>query len=167
MCVCACKACLRHLHSTAHLHLKIPGLTILDVWLKTCCVPDVDHLITEANKQTDSFRLCFSVWCSHPAVFVVIKYLWGERVPCGGSCILWDILSHPLPVGLVGRDVTLLKFDLIGCQETHHILLLLFDLWRRGAREDDREEVVSYTHSNFKITRKQTVPHNAISLLRK
>lgn len=70
--------------------------------------------------------ICLCV--SHPAIFAFIKYLWGQRVPRRRPGPLRNILSHPLPVGLIGRDVTLLELDLIGCQEAHHILLLLFDL---------------------------------------
>lgn len=65
---------------------------------------------------------------SHPAIFAFIKYLWGQRVPRGRPGLLRNILSHPLPVALIGCDVTLLELDLIGCQEAHHILLLLLDL---------------------------------------
>lgn len=74
----------------------------------------------------------------HPAIFAFVKYLWRERVPRGRPGLLRNILSHPLPVALVSRDVALLEFDLIGRQEAHHILLLLFNLRVGETREGGR-----------------------------
>lgn len=78
-----------------------------------------------------SQRVCVS----HPTIFVIVEYLWGERVPRGRPGLLRNILSHPLPVGLIGRNVALLKLDLVDRQETHHILLLLFNLHAGEMRE--------------------------------
>lgn len=79
----------------------------------------------------------------HPTIFALVKYLWGERVPRGRPRLLRNILSHPLPVALVRRDVTLLEFDLIRRQEALHILLLLFYLRAGETREGHTGEVVS------------------------
>lgn len=85
---------------------------------------------------------CVCTCVSYPAIFGFIKYLWGERVPRGRPGFLWDILPHPLPVSLVGCDVTLLELDLIGRQEAHHILLLLFNLCAGGWEKMVEGEVV-------------------------
>lgn len=93
---------------------------------------------------------------SHPTVLAFIEYLRRERIPHGWPGLLRNVLSHPLPVSLVSCNVTLLEFDLIGRQEAHHILLLLFDLCAVEMNED-RGEAVSCTRSvqhgsNFSFT---------------
>lgn len=104
------------------------------------CVTDQSSSVIQQS-HVNKKHLCA---CNpHPAIFDFVKYLWGERVPRGRPGLLRNILSHPLPVGLVGRNVTLLEFDLIGRQEAHHILLLLFNLRVGEMREGDRQEVVS------------------------
>lgn len=96
--------------------------------MKTWCSQQYLHGQSHANNS-----VCARV--SYPAISGFIKYLWGERVPRGRPGLLWDILPHPLPVGLIGRDVALLELNLIDRQEAHHILLLLFNLracrWER------------------------------------
>lgn len=76
----------------------------------------------------------------YPTVFALIKDLRWQGVPSSRPRLLGDVLPHPLPVLLVGGDVTLLEFDLVGRQEAHHVLLLLLDLCaqRGGSRRLDR-----------------------------
>lgn len=76
----------------------------------------------------------------YPTVFALIKDLRRQGVPSSRPRLLGDVLPHPLPVLLVGGDVTLLEFDLVGRQEAHHVLLLLLDLCaqRGGSRRLDR-----------------------------
>lgn len=107
------------------MHLCGHGLDVLNgsyssvcMWQQSVC----DHNVP----------IIQSICVPHPTVLAFVEYLWRQRVPRGRPGRLRNILSHPLPVALVGCDVTLLVFDLIGRQEAHHILLLLFDLWQRG-----------------------------------
>jgi len=65
---------------------------------------------------------------THPAVRALVEYLRRERVPRRRPGLLGDVLPHPLPVALVGRDVALLERDLIGRQEAHDVLLVFLDL---------------------------------------
>lgn len=84
---------------------------------------------------------------SHPTVLAFVEYLRRERIPRGRPGLLRNVLSHPLPVSLVSCDVTLLILDLIGRQEAHHILLLLFDLCTVEMNKD-RGEAVSRARAN-------------------
>lgn len=80
--------------------------------------------------------MCVRACVSYPTVFALVKDLRWQGVPSCRPRLLGNVLPHPLPVVLVGGDVTLLEVDLIGGQEAHHVLLLLLDLRaRRGGTE--------------------------------
>lgn len=130
------KAVLNMLSPKAHLHM-------ICVYRGYVCVCRGSTVITRTN-----VAIIRSICVPHPTIFAFVKYLRGERVPRGRPGLLRNILPHPLPVGLVGCDVTLLEFDLIGRQETHHVLLLLFNLHvgGGGTRERMTEGKLSVRH---------------------
>ena len=97
----------------------------IEVFTQVCVYRHIDRHIL-CGHVTVCVRVCVSG--PHPTVFAVIEYLWGEGVPRSRPRFLRNVLPHPLPVVFIGRYVTLLKLNLIGRQESHHILLLFLNL---------------------------------------
>lgn len=53
----------------------------------------------------------------YPEVAAVVEEPGGQGVPARWPTVLRDVLPHPFPVLLIGRDILLLKFNFVGFQE--------------------------------------------------
>lgn len=112
--------------------------------------------------------LYLSARVPHPTVFALVEDLWWQGVPGGRPRLLGNVLPHPLPVHLVGGDVTFLVLDLIGRQEAQHVLLLLLDLCApRGGTERKSSVRQASTHGLLREHKAPPTQPSAISLLKK